>query len=112
MSRARLPASPVRARAYERARAVLARRGATVLLAARFVPAGRTAATLAAGATGYPLRPFLAVTAVGAPLGAAWTALLGFLGGASARRRRWACWWGRSAGRWPVSAGASTPAQG
>jgi membrane-associated protein len=80
--RGRLRAGSPREAAYDRVAALLARRGGTVLLTARFVPAGRTAATLAAGATGYPARRFLGFTVVGAWLSAAWVAVLGYLGGA------------------------------
>lgn len=71
------------AAAHDRAARLLRRRGATVLLTGRFVPAGRTVATLAAGATGYPAGPFLGWTAVGSVLSASWSALLGYLGGAA-----------------------------
>ncbi len=74
------PGSP-REVAYDRVAALLDRRGGTVLLTARVVPGGRTAAVLAAGATGYPARRFLGFTLVGAWLSAAWVAVLGFLGG-------------------------------
>lgn len=79
--RARFLADGSRAAAFERVRRLLLRRGGTVLLTARFLPAGRTAATLAAGATGYPPGRFLAFTLVGAWLSAAWVALLGYAGG-------------------------------
>jgi membrane protein DedA with SNARE-associated domain len=79
--RGRLRAGSPRQAAYDRVAGLLARRGGTVLLTARFVPAGRTAATLAAGATGYPGRRFLGFTLVGAWLSAAWVAVLGYLGG-------------------------------
>ena len=72
-----------RAGSYERAARLLQRRGGTVLLTARFVPAGRTVAVLASGATGYPAARFSAFTAVGSVLSASWSGLLGFLGGAA-----------------------------
>ncbi|QJY45168.1 DedA family protein [Pseudonocardia broussonetiae] len=68
---------------YHRAACLLERRGGLVLLTARFVPAGRTVATLASGATGYPAARFVGFTAVGTVLSAAWQALLGFVGGAA-----------------------------
>ncbi len=79
--RARFLAGGARAAAFERVRRLLHRRGGTVLLTARFLPGGRTAATLAAGATGYPAGRFLGFTVVGAWLSAAWVALLGYVGG-------------------------------
>ncbi|MDN5861737.1 MAG: DedA family protein, partial [Pseudonocardia sp.] len=68
---------------YDRAARLLHRRGGTVLLTARFVPAGRTVATLASGATGYPAAQFVGFTAAGSVLSASWSALLGFVGGAA-----------------------------
>ncbi|MCO1660641.1 DedA family protein [Pseudonocardia humida] len=72
-----------RAAAYDRVAALLARRGGTVVLTARFLPGGRTVATLVAGAMTYPTGRFLAFTALGTPLSAAWSAVLGYLGGAT-----------------------------
>jgi len=69
--------------AYDRVAALLTRRGGTVLLTARFLPGGRTVATLVAGAMNYPTGRFLTFTALGTPLSAAWSAVLGFLGGAA-----------------------------
>ena len=43
-----------RAAAYAWAQQILAERGATVLIVARYVPGGRTAVTLTAGAVRYP----------------------------------------------------------
>ncbi|WP_214404940.1 DedA family protein [Pseudonocardia lacus] len=72
-----------RAAAYDRVAALLARRGGTVVLTARFLPGGRTVATLVAGAMTYPTGRFLAFTALGTPLSAAWSAVLGYAGGAT-----------------------------
>lgn len=81
--RTRFAADGRRAEHYDRAARLLDRRGGTVLLTARFVPAGRTVATLASGATAYPWSRFLAFTAAGSVLSASWSALLGFVGGAA-----------------------------
>lgn len=81
--RTRFAAEGRRAENYDRAARLLDRRGGTVLLTARFVPAGRTVATLASGATGYPVARFVGFTAVGSVLSASWSALLGFVGGAA-----------------------------
>ncbi len=81
--RTRFSPGGARASAYEKVEGLLARRGGTVLLTARFIPAGRTAATLAAGATAYPPARFLLFAALGAPLSAAYQALLGRVGGAA-----------------------------
>lgn len=81
--RGRYAAHGSRAENYDRAARLLHRRGGTVLLTARFLPAGRTVATLAAGATGYPASRFVAFTVPGTVLSASWSALLGFVGGAA-----------------------------
>lgn len=81
--RTRFAADGRRAENYDRAARLLDRRGGTVLLTARFVPAGRTVATLASGATGYPVARFVGYTAVGSVLSASWSAMLGFVGGAA-----------------------------
>jgi membrane protein DedA with SNARE-associated domain len=72
-----------KATAYDRFSRLLAARGGTVLLTARFVPAGRTVATITAGAMRYPTGRFLTFTAMGTPLSAGWSAMLGYLGGAT-----------------------------
>lgn len=79
--RNRFLADGSRAAAFEQVQRLFRRRGGTVLLTARFVPGGRTAATLAAGATGYPPARFLGFTVVGAWLSASWMALVGYAGG-------------------------------
>ncbi|WP_300006845.1 DedA family protein [Pseudonocardia sp.] len=81
--RTRFTPGGARASTFDRIARLLDRRGGTVLLTARFVPAGRTVATLAAGATGYPVSRFLAFTAAGSLLSATYQALIGFLGGAA-----------------------------
>ena len=81
--RTRYAAHGRRAENYDRAARLLHRRGGTVLLTARFVPAGRTVATLASGATGYPAARFVGFTAAGSVLSASWSAVLGFVGGAA-----------------------------
>ena len=81
--RTRFAADGRRAEHYDRAARLLDRRGGTVLLTARFVPAGRTVATLASGATAYPWPRFLGFTAAGSVLSASWSAVLGFVGGAA-----------------------------
>jgi membrane-associated protein len=62
---------------------MLARRGGSILLIARFVPGGRTAATLTAGAVGMRRRRFLGFAAVAAVLWASFAALVGYVGGRS-----------------------------
>lgn len=82
-ARSRFAAEGTKAAAYDRISGLLAARGGTVLLTARFLPAGRTVAALTAGAMRYPTGRFLAFTALGTPLSAGWQAVLGFLGGAA-----------------------------
>lgn len=60
----------------------LRRRGATLVIAARFVPGGRIAVNAAAGAAGYPFRRFLAVDAVATLLWASFSTLIGLGAGA------------------------------
>ena len=82
-ARNRLTSGSARATAYDRIAGLIATRGGTVLISARFLPGGRTVATLTAGAVGYPTGRFLLFTAVGTPLSAGWSAVLGYLGGAT-----------------------------
>ncbi|PJJ72587.1 membrane protein DedA with SNARE-associated domain [Diaminobutyricimonas aerilata] len=57
------------ARAFAWARRALDRRAAVVILTARFVPFGRLAVNLTAGATGFPVRRFVPLTIIA---GSAW----------------------------------------
>jgi membrane-associated protein len=59
----------------------LRRRGTGVIIAARFIPGGRTATTLAAGTLEMPWRRFLAADALGASLWSCYAAALGWFGG-------------------------------
>ncbi|MFI0977204.1 DedA family protein [Streptomyces sp. NPDC021093] len=70
-------------KAYERVGKVLAERGGLVLVVARYIPGGRTAATLTTGATGFPRRSFTRYDAIAASTWAVYSACLGFLGGAA-----------------------------
>jgi membrane protein DedA with SNARE-associated domain len=63
------------------AREQLRRRGTGVVIAARFIPGGRTATTLAAGTLQMPWQRFLAADAVGASLWSCYAAALGWFGG-------------------------------
>lgn len=58
-------------------------RGAAVIVAARYVPGGRVATMLTAGALHYPSRRFLTVDAVAATLWAGYATAIGFAGGAA-----------------------------
>lgn len=59
----------------------LDRRGPFMVALARFVPGGRTAVTLSAGAAAMPHRSFAAASAVGAAVWASAFATVGFVGG-------------------------------
>ena len=68
-------------RAYDRVGAMLQQRGGLMLIIARYIPGGRTAATLVTGATRYPLRSFAQYDAVASLSWASYSAGIGFLGG-------------------------------
>jgi membrane protein DedA with SNARE-associated domain len=59
----------------------LDRRGPALLVAARFIPGGRTASTFMAGRTHYPLRRFTPATIGAGLLWASFATLLGYAGG-------------------------------
>ena len=64
-------------------------RGGTIVVVGRFIPAGRTATTFACGTVEYPYRRFFVVDAVAATAWAAYTALLGYVGGNAFRDALW-----------------------
>ncbi|MFI7276265.1 DedA family protein [Streptomyces sp. NPDC049879] len=68
-------------RAYDQVGNLLERRGGLMLIVARYIPGGRTAATLTTGATGYPLRLFSRYDAIAAVSWAVYSAGIGYLGG-------------------------------
>ena len=68
-------------RALQRASGALDRRGAVVILSARYVPLGRVAVNLAAGATGFAPRRFVGLAALAATTWAAWSVGVGALAG-------------------------------
>ncbi|MBD8079912.1 DedA family protein [Cellulosimicrobium arenosum] len=57
----------------------LDRRGSSVVLGARFVPVGRTAVNVTAGAVGFSRRRFMGVSAVASVVWAGWSVALGML---------------------------------
>lgn len=71
-----------RRRALEWARVRLAHRGGVIIVVARYVPIGRVAVNLTAGATAYPHRRFLGFTLLSGSTWAAWSVALGTLAGA------------------------------
>jgi membrane protein DedA with SNARE-associated domain len=73
---------PTAVKALGWARTSLDRRPASVLLTARFIPFGRIAVNLSAGACGFRYRRFVALTAVGGALWAVYNTVLGAAFGA------------------------------
>jgi membrane-associated protein len=73
-----------RRKAYAWARHALQRRGGQILVTARFIPGGRTATTLTAGAIGYPQRTFQAFAGLAACCWAVYSVVLGYVGGLAA----------------------------
>ena len=59
------------------AKLALARRGASVILAARFIPVGRVAVNITAGAVGYPRRRFVGLDAIASLTWALYSAAIG-----------------------------------
>jgi membrane-associated protein len=60
-----------------------------IIIAARFIPGGRTATTFLAGALGMPWRRFVAIDTLAAVLWATYIALLGYFGGATFEEDLW-----------------------
>ncbi|OLT06446.1 hypothetical protein BJF90_16820 [Pseudonocardia sp. CNS-004] len=81
--RGRLTPGTSRAELFARTERTLSTRGGLILLTARYIPAGRTVAALAAGASRFPVRRYVGYSALGATMSAAYVAMLGFLGGAA-----------------------------
>jgi membrane-associated protein len=69
------------ARATARLATLLRRRGAALILGARYVPVGRVAVSMTAGATGYPWRRFLAVAVLAAVSWSGYSAVIGLAAG-------------------------------
>lgn len=69
--------------ALDRAAEVLSERGGLVLVVARYIPGGRTAATLTMGALGHPLRRFTVYDCVAVLSWACYATLIGYAGGAA-----------------------------
>ncbi|RZU53614.1 membrane protein DedA with SNARE-associated domain [Krasilnikovia cinnamomea] len=67
-------------RIFSRVGALMDRRGGPAILAARFIPSGRTAASVAAALTGIPLRRFLLWTVAASAAWSAYITVLGYFG--------------------------------
>src|SRR5699024_7179217 len=72
---------PKTAAAFEWARRSLDGRGPVIILTARFIPVGRIAVNITAGATGYPRRRFFPLTIVAGAIWATYSALMGYFVG-------------------------------
>ena len=73
---------PRAAGAFARAGSALDRRGAGLILGARFIPVGRVAVNLSAGALGYPWRRFAGLAICAGVCWAAYSIAIGLLAGA------------------------------
>ncbi len=77
------------ARRLDWARLQLQERGPAIIVAARFVPGGRTAATFSAGALDYRWRSFFAAAVVAGALWSAFSTALGWFGGNAYKESLW-----------------------
>jgi membrane-associated protein len=71
------------------AQRLLDRYGAMVIIAARFIPGGRTATTFAAGMLDMTWRRFLLYDAIAAVIWGVYAAMIGYLGGSAFREDIW-----------------------
>lgn len=69
------------AAAFERAQRTLTRSGAPLILGARYIPVGRVAVNMSAGALGYPWRRFVPLSAVAGLTWALYSAGIGLVAG-------------------------------
>jgi len=69
-------------RTLDRAERALARRGPSVILAARFIPVGRVAVNMTAGAVGYSRCQFVGLTAIASVTWSVYSATIGIGAGA------------------------------
>ena len=69
------------AAAFSRAQNTLTRSGAPLILGARYIPIGRVAVNMSAGALGYPWRRFLPLSAIAGATWALYSAGIGILAG-------------------------------
>ncbi|WP_407343639.1 DedA family protein [Pengzhenrongella phosphoraccumulans] len=85
--RLRILRSPRGQRTIDWAEAALAKRGPSFILAARYIPIGRVAVNMTAGATRYPRRRFAALTALAAVTWSLYSVAIGLTAGAWFRDR-------------------------
>ncbi|GEL94471.1 DedA family protein [Cellulomonas composti] len=74
--------SPKGRQALDWAERALDRRGASFIIAARYIPIGRVAVNMTAGAVGFPHRRFTLIAAIAAVLWASYSSLIGIGTGA------------------------------
>jgi membrane protein DedA with SNARE-associated domain len=72
---------PKVAAVFDRAQRTLSRNGAPLILGARYIPVGRVAVNMSAGALGYSWRRFLPLSMIGGVTWAAYSAGIGLLAG-------------------------------
>ncbi|MFC4137183.1 MULTISPECIES: VTT domain-containing protein [unclassified Microbacterium] len=80
-SRFRWMRRPRIAAAFEYAQQALSRRGATLIIGARYIPVGRVAVNISAGALGYPWRRFLPISLIAGATWGLYGAAIGILAG-------------------------------
>lgn len=78
-----------RRRTIQWAERQLAERGGELILIARFIPGGRTAVTLTAGAARYPWSRFAIFDAIAGLIWASYAAFLGYFGGKAFEHTPW-----------------------
>lgn len=69
------------AAAFDRAGRTLGRRGAPLILGARYIPVGRVVVNMSAGALGYPWKRFLPLSIIAGATWAAYSAVIGIVAG-------------------------------
>jgi membrane-associated protein len=67
----------------------LTQRGGELIVVSRFIPAGRTAVTLAAGTLAFPWRRFVVFDVIAALIWALYASLLGYFGGRAFENEAW-----------------------
>ncbi len=78
-----LQRGPEGQRRYGWARDQVRRNGGLLIIAARYLPGGRVASSLANGSLGYPLPRFVVLDLAGAAIWAVYSVLIGLAGGAA-----------------------------
>jgi membrane protein DedA with SNARE-associated domain len=78
-----------KAKAFAGAGKLLADRGGTILIVCRYIPGARTAITLTAGAVRYRLRSFTFFDGIAASSWAAYSGLVGYIGGEAFEDSPW-----------------------